>query len=88
MKNKLTKKEAFILLCEKLCKHGFKKGGDLTLNYRTGDFEVTVQACNNKIQIIQQCSPISEGWSISEFGRTISGVEKAARRAKAEAALP
>lgn len=60
-------------------------GNDLI--YKLTDAEVTVQFNRGKIMVLMTCFPMSEGWSISEFGCTESGIRNAIRRAKAEAGI-
>jgi hypothetical protein len=80
----LPKKKAFAVLKAALLEHGFKMDGD-SFTYSKSSEEITVQLERGKITVIDQCFPMSEGWSISEFVATPSGIKRAVRRAKAEA---
>jgi len=82
---RIPNKKAYAML--KAALHGFEPDGD-NLTYQKSSEEVSVGICRGgKISVIQRCYPMSEGWSISEFGCTKSGIRNAIKRAKAEAGI-
>lgn len=81
---RIPDKKAYAIL--KAALYSFNKDGD-NLTYQKSSEEVSVGIYRGKITVTQRCYPMSEGWSISEFGCTESGIKNAIRRAKAEAGI-